>query len=448
MSFLFRWFVRPLLTFTLGLVVFLAVGILTVDRLVSNKLLNADFYADVIAEQDTYNRIYDEVMLEDEVRQASAQLFPMELVSHEDLVGIFRDVAPPEYLQGQVEGAAGSIIEYLREDASPETDHAGELRIYVDLGPALARVKPVVVGYIRGRIDRIPEEQPEESECTPSRVIQLGERYTDLYHDIAAGTTPASIPSIRVLPELCRTLIFDAVFGASRVASFLGVDSILGQRGLDSRVVAGLRDIRGEIRRDIVAGDAKEALKKAVPVLVSPTLDDNIERFRAEALDADDRLEIIDLMGEPSASEIRADAAEFRSELSKGRNLSRILGIGLLAGGALALLLVHLPDLGRGLRRVGVSLVLAGLVYLVLAKLVQSAISDRGGDLLDQAAGGRTDIPESLARLLEDLLVSFARNLAAGLDDVAIPVLIAGAAVFAASFFVPLGRRLVSRLRE
>ena len=168
MSVLFRWFVRPLLTFTLGLVVFLAVGVLTVDRLVSSKLLNADFYADIIVEQDAYNRIYDEVMFDDEVRRASSQLFPTELVSHEDLVGIFRDVAPPEYLREQVEGVTGSIIEYLRGDGSgPERGDAGELRIYVDLGPALAMVKPVGVGYIQRRIDGIPEEQPDDPQCTP-----------------------------------------------------------------------------------------------------------------------------------------------------------------------------------------------------------------------------------------------------------------------------------------
>ena len=147
------------MTVTLGLVVFVAVGILTVDRVVSNKLLNADFYAEIISQQDTYNRIYDEVLLEDDVRRASGELFPAELVSHEDLVGILRSVVPPEYLRGQVERVIDSIIEYLREDGGgPETDNTGQLQIYVELGPALERVKPVLVAYIQGRIDRIPED--------------------------------------------------------------------------------------------------------------------------------------------------------------------------------------------------------------------------------------------------------------------------------------------------
>ena len=151
------------MTFILGLVVFVAVGILTADSLMSNKLLNADFYTEIISQQDTYNRIYDEVLLEDEVRRASGELFPAELVSHEDLVGILRSVVPPEYLRGQVERVIDSIIEYLREDGGgPETDNTGQLQIYVELGPALARVKPVAIDYVRERIDRVPEAPPGE----------------------------------------------------------------------------------------------------------------------------------------------------------------------------------------------------------------------------------------------------------------------------------------------
>ena len=181
---------------------------------------------------------------------------------------------------------------------------------------------------------------------------------------------------------------------------------------------------------------------------MSPTLDDNIGQVRGELLDADDRLELIDATGEPAASQIRADVEEFRRELTRGRKLTRPWGIGLLAGGALLLMLVHMTDLGRGLRRVGVSLVIAGLAYLGIAKLLQSIISRGGTGLLNDVANGQPDVPESLARLIGDILVSFARNLAQGMDDLALPVLIAGAAVFAASFFVPLGRRLVSRSGE
>ena len=695
MYLLFRWIIRPVLTFILGLVVVVAVGILTVDWLVSGKLLNADFYADIISQQDTYNRIYDEVLLEDDVRRASGELFPTGLVSHEDIVGILRDIAPPEYLREQVEGVIDAIIGYLRDSGNSETEDAEELRIYVDLGPPLERVEPVAVGYIQERIDRIPEEQAEPPECTPARVVQLGERYSDLYDEISAARAPGSIPSIKGLTQPCREFVFDAAFGAPELTMPFGgggllahadldavivrglreneeairaefvagntrealkaavlalaleavveesidripeeepkeapeeasdcsparlaqlgerygalyrqvaageapasipsagtlsqscresvfdsvfgspgaADSLLarggldpsivqglqerqeeirrefvagntkealkaaapmaavsvgdaldqipeegpgepgcspaglvelGERyaavydeiaadatpasmpsakaltrpcrefvfdavfgapklvmpfdggllahgGLDPRVVQGLRESEEELRTEFVAGNTREALKVAAPAVVSPLLGDEIERFRAEALDADDRMELIGLTGEQTAAEIRADADELRTEFAKWRKTGRAAGIGLLVGGVVLLLLLHLPDVSRGLRRVGVSLVVAGLVYLGVTKLLLPRIGLDITGLMNEVTGTQPDIPESLARLIQGILVSVINEVTLSLDDLAIPALIAGVAVFAASYAVPLGRRLVSRSEE
>ena len=85
----------------------------------------------------------------------------------------------------------------------------------------------------------------------------MAERYSNLHREIAAGRTPASIPSLEALPKLCRVLIFDAAYGASEIGTLIGRDDFLSQRGLDSRVVEGLQDLRGEIRTEIVAGNAK-----------------------------------------------------------------------------------------------------------------------------------------------------------------------------------------------
>ena len=108
---------------------------------------------------------------------------------------------------------------------------------------------------------------------------------------------------------------------------------------------------------------------------------------------------------------------------------------------------------GPGAAPRGVSLVIAGLVYFGIAKLLQSIIGRGAAGLLNEVTSGQPDIPKSLTRLIEDILVSLARSLAQGMDDLALPVLIAGAAVFAASFFIPIGRipigrRLVSRSGE
>ena len=112
------------------------------------------------------------------------------------------------------------------------------------------------------------------------------------------------------------------------------------------------------------------------------------------------------------------------------------------------MLLVHLPNVGRGPRRVGASLVIAGLVYLGITKLLLSRVGLDIAGLMNEVTGRQPDVPESITRLIQDILVSVIHEVSLGLDDLAIPALIAGVAVFAASYLVPLGRRLVSRSGE
>ena len=197
LRFIFRWIIRPLLSIVLGIIVVAAVGVVVAECVVFTTLLNAEFYTGIIAEHDTYNRIYDEVLVDEKVREASQEHLRVELVSHDDLVMILRAIAPPEYLQEQVESGINDIVDYVRGDVI-------RLQIYVELGPVVERVKPALVAYIQGRIDRIPEDPPEDSNCTPGGVNQLAERYSDLHREIAAGRTPASIPSLEALAKPWR----------------------------------------------------------------------------------------------------------------------------------------------------------------------------------------------------------------------------------------------------
>ena len=445
LRFIFRWIIRPLLSIVLGIIVVAAVGVVVAERVVFTTLLNAEFYTGIIAEHDTYNRIYDEVLVDEKVREASEEHLRVELVSHDDLVMILRAVATPEYLREQVESGINDIVNYVRGDVI-------RLQIYVELGPVLERVKPVLVAYIQGRIDRIPEDPPEDSNCTPGGVNQLAERYSDLHREIAAGRTPASIPSLEALAKPCRILIFDAAYGASEIATLIGRDDFLSQIGLDTRVVEGLQDLREEIRTEIVAGNAKGALKAAVPALVLPVVDDEVERFRAEWLDEGDRLEIIGFLaaqnGRTAANEFRANMDLFRAVLLEAKNLARTWGMVLLIAGSLLMLVINLPGLSGGMRWLGSSLTIAGALYFSGAKILQSMITDWTARMMEEVTAREADFPLSLTELASDLLESGAHQLVDGVASTSLIFMIAGAAVFAASYLVPLGRRIVSRSGE
>ena len=189
-----------------------------------------------------------------------------------------------------------------------------------------------------------------------------------------------------------------------------------------------------------------------MPALVSPVVDDEVERFRAEWLDEGDRLEIIDFLaaqgGRTAANEFRANMDLFRAVLLEAKDLARTWGMVLLIVGSLLMLVINLPGLSGGMRWLGASLTIAGVLYFSGAKILQSMITDWTARTMEEVTGREPDFPLSLTELASDLLESGAHQLADGVTGTSLIVLIAGTVVFGASFFVPLGRRLVSRSGE
>jgi len=171
----FRFVAIPIL----GLVISVGFLLIVLENNLSGMLLNADFYSRTIAEQDTYNRIYDDVLLDPEMEKITQDLLgDIQVVSHKDIVGLLKEIMPPEYLQSQVDGAIRRSVDYLNEDA--ET-----LEIYVELGPPLDRIKPTLFAYIDRRIDEIPEEEVGQPEFTPDQIPELAGRYVDRFRPLA-----------------------------------------------------------------------------------------------------------------------------------------------------------------------------------------------------------------------------------------------------------------------
>ena len=133
----------------LGVVIF--VGFLTYLILnnFSDKLLTFEFYTNTIAAEDTYNRIYDEVLVDDKLLEKTQEfLGDIQVVDHQDIVDLMRKIIPPAYMQTEVEGAIERTIDYINEDAE-------ELELYVNLGKPLENVKDVMFGYLDRRIDEL-----------------------------------------------------------------------------------------------------------------------------------------------------------------------------------------------------------------------------------------------------------------------------------------------------
>ncbi len=421
---------RPVLTLVLGVLFFVAFFWWVLQGNVTDKLLTAEFYTDTISQEDAYNRIYDEVLLDEELEDTTQDLLGgVQVVSQEESVALLRDILPPEYLQSQTEDAIQRTVEYFRGDRDT-------LDLYVALGPPLDNVEPVVLEYIDRRIDGLEEQDLGRLECTEQQASEVADIYRDRWRRLSKGEAPSSIPSLASFDEQCRGAIFDLAF-----------DEPLAETGLDNRAKQGLRAQRGELEEHFRNGEAKEVLKLAARPLADPLIDDAIQDVR-DRLDSRDRFDLVHNVADQndtSEQELRADLDSARDVVSGGRQSAKWVAIVVLALSAVFMLALHYSNFKNGLRFLGSTLFATGLVFFVVAKVAADQLPGRVQDLLDSSSDQLTDVPPSVIGLAEDLLVSFGKQLVAGVDIPALVALIVGVVVFGASFFVD---RLLASLRS
>ena len=299
---------RPLATLVLGLVVFFGfLGFLLANNLRGN-FLSTEFYTDNLSENNVYQRIYNEVLLDSEFEDTTSELLGGIDVPTGDIAKLAREIITPQYLQEQVEGAVSGAIEYLNSDVkSPD--------VFIDLGPPLERAKPELFRYIDRRIDELKDvpvttiyELESELEILfrslemgviPTRVpsIQdpeaLVENYVDqsianleedpvntiddfkralakVYRQLANGEIPTRIPSIDAIDISIREAAYDRVIQAVR-----------DDPNIPDEAQKGLEEQEQEIKDQLRAGSIKGALEVASPNLTKPA----IEAFVDDAYD-------------------------------------------------------------------------------------------------------------------------------------------------------------------
>ena len=421
--------VRAAAALFLGIVVFVGFLFLILAGNFTDKLLNADFYKDTIAGQDSYNRIYEEVLVDQELRDKTDELLGnIQVVDHDEIVGLLREILPPTYLQSQVEGSIDRTIRYLNEDLD-------ELETFIELGPPLDNIKPVLFAYIDGRIDQLAVEDPGVPDCSTASITELSNRYVDRFNQLADGEVPITVPSLMSLSQTCRTLVFAASF-----------DLLVASPALSAGSRRLLQESRQDLRAPFVAGDTLEVLKVGARPLVIPLMDEAIAGIRAE-LDEGDRLDLIqqiaDYDDELAEEEVRSEIADARKWVNRSGNFGAVVSLGMIIGGSIIMGLIHLPSLSGALRWPGITLLLTGVFYYVAGRVLESEIPDRLSTVLERGADQVSAIPPSVSDLGTVLLVSFGSQLATGYEGASITIIVVGVVLFAGSFFVSLVKSFI-----
>ena len=414
--------IRSVVSLVLGVAVFFGFLFVLLLNNFSDKMLNTEFYSETIAEEDTYNRVYDEVLLDSELENTTSDLLgDFQVVNQAEIVELLREIIPPAYLQSQVEGSIQRTVDYFNEDLD-------SLELFVELGPPLASVKPVLFRYIDRRIDGLAVEELGQLECTPQRVSEVAQLYEDRWTELAGGTVPVSVPSLQTFTPACRQAIFSLAF-----------QSVVEQSPLDERAKQGLLNERAEIERTFVDGDTRGVLKLAARPLATPLMNDAIVRIQEE-LDDQDRLDLIHQVSvwndDFTEAELRSDIDSTRDWLNWSQKFGKAVALAMLIAGSALLALVHYPSLKNGMRWPGLTLLLTGVVFFVAGKVLESQLPDRLQDLVERSTSQVSGMPASVTDLGGDLLVSFGNQLTTGIAAPALTLLIIGALLFGASFFV------------
>jgi len=425
--------IRSLISFVLGVAIFVAfLGFLLATNF-SNKLLSADFYIETLAGEDTYNRIYDEVLVDEQLKETTEDLLGnLDVVDLVDIVVLLRRILPPEYVQSQVEGTIQDAIDYLNKDTDT-------LELFIELGPPLANAKAVLFDYIDGRIDDLQLEDPGVPDCTGERINDLADRYQGKLSELAQGEVPESIPSLASLNQACRTAIFN-----------LAYPSLLRDDSLDERTRQGLIESRPDIEREFIAGNTRGVLKQAARPLATPLIDDAIDQLR-ERLDDQDRFDIIGQIAvwntDLTEEELRDDIDDVRTWVNRSQDFGKAITLALVIVLSFVMAMVQFPSLTNGLRWPGLTLMITGGFYYVLGKVLVSQVPDELAELVERGAEEVTAVPPSVTLLGGDLLISFGKSITEGFADPTLILIIVGAVVFAASFLVFLLRPFIPFIR-
>ncbi|MBC8280841.1 MAG: hypothetical protein H8E48_08665 [Chloroflexi bacterium] len=399
----------------------------------SDKLLSADFYTKTLAAEDTYNRIYDDVLLDDELTETTERfLGDIEIVSHEEIVDLLREIMPPEYIQSEVEGAIGRTVDYINEDVD-------ELDLYIDLNLPLNNVKPVMLGYIDGRIDELEVEDPGFSGCSTDAAQRLADSFSTRFNQIADGVVPETVPSLQAIDAPCRVIIFELAYG-----------TLIDGAGLPEATATILKNGKGDLRLPFAQGDTLEVLKVSARLLAEPLMDVAIEGVREDLTDTG-QFDLIRQMAEwnddTTEAQIRADLADGRDWISKASNFGDLASLIMVIGGAAAMGLLFFPTLGGMLRWPGIALLVTGGFFFVVGKIAQSKVPDALADAVETGADKVSNVPPAVTDLGTDVLVSFGAQLTDGFVGPSITMLTFGIILLGASFFSFILKRFIPFLK-
>jgi uncharacterized membrane protein YgdD (TMEM256/DUF423 family) len=419
---LWLWIARSVAATILGLLIFVSFLSFFLVSNITGKVLDDATYTQILSQQDTYNRLYDEVLPDPRLSRITSGLIGnIQLVSHLEIASIIRRIAPPDFLQAEVEKNLRRAIEYFKGERAT-------LELEIDVRELLPRVEINIFEYIDRLIDQLDTVDIDTTRDPAEQFAEVEELINAMIWDLATGRTPEAVPAIGFIPASQRAIVFDSL-----------LPSVLNDPRIDRRVSWGLHANVIRIRSEFIAGDTRQFLKEVAHAGLTPLIDQGIVDFN-RYLDEQGNLDLIAIAVENSdgltEETVRYRLDRFRDQFRRGATLGGSVAQSAAIVATVAMSLIYLPSLINAMRWPGLTLLLTGMVLFGLGKLMENTLPGLINALVEEQISKVSDLPPSAAALANDLARQFILQLFTGLANPALILLLIGAVLFAGSFLV------------
>ena len=368
---MFLYILRAFASMLAGLAIFLAVALLLFHYNL-RALLNDELYANALADQNAYERLYTEALTTENIELVWSEVsMGAGYLTSSELRRLMITVAPPEYLQAQTE----TNLSLLSAFAIGESD---ELELYLDISGPLDRVVAATVDLIVAKVEQTPlvDDQLLQHMAAQSEGNPYSQEIAGALESISTGRLEShSITDLTGLSEDEVLEIFDQ-------AMVLALDSDL----IDQQYRAALEQAEPQLRQAFETGDTRLLLAESVRTAAAPALDTALAEYRVN-LDRDGRLDLVPLLAEEVADvgeeQFQANASEWRDGIAEILSRTRNLGLIVLvaASGLVVLIYWGRPrQIARWFYRLlilvgGGSLVSLTVAYFALPGVVDRAVN-------------------------------------------------------------------------
>lgn len=413
------WILRAIASLLAGLLVFCAV-VLLLATLAAAAIAQDDVYAEALAQQDAYDRIYSEVLTLDTLTDIHQRLLPdFDLLSSQEALALLRDVAPPDYLQGQTESILRQLSMYIGGDSD-------QLKLYLDIAEPLEHIGAA----LNELIEALAHEEIALLIREAGPLIDALEEELDVENEGDLASLVAEGNPAQTIAELTG-MSREKVLNAADVA----MDEVLNSPEVPVQYRQALMEAQGELLASFAEGTNREFLGKQLRVLARPAIGGAMADLDLD-LNRKEQLDLVPIIAEQLYdSEERGfhrNAASLRDSLRQIILWGRVLALVLFVAAVGLLALVHWRKPALLVLWTGILLTLSGALLLVatlLALLLLPGAAERAAyqGLLESVPWA-----PGLASLGSDVAGQALWNILLGLTWLAATTLAAGCLVLAA----------------